>query len=108
MKRWGLVGGMEKIKMEVKRMEEEEGRWRWREKSASRNTGSKRERGMEQEWRRDGAYRLEITAGGGKKKERKERGREPKSDSLTATPNGFSGEREGEECRGGEGIMRGL
>lgn len=33
-KRWGLVGGMEKIKMEVKRMEEEEGRWRWREKSA--------------------------------------------------------------------------
>lgn len=77
------------------------------EKRAPEETQEVRERGMEEEWQRDGAYRLEITAGGGKERSEK-RGRERKSDSLTATPNGFSGEREGEECRGGEGIMRGL
>lgn len=32
-------------------------------------------------------------------RERKKRGREQKSDSLTAAPNGFSGEREGVERR---------
>ena len=45
----------------------------------------------------------------GREREKKseERGREQKSDSRTAAPNGFSGEREGREWRGGEGIMRG-
>lgn len=41
-------------------------------------------------------------------KKSEKRGRAQKSDSLTAAPNGFSGEREKEREMGGEGIMRGL
>lgn len=74
MKRWGLVGGMEKIKMEVKRMEGGRGGGGG-EKRAPEETQEVRERGMEEEWQRDGAYRLEITAGGGKKGAKRERER---------------------------------
>lgn len=49
--------------------------------------------------REGGAYCPETTAEGEEKSEKRRREREQKSDSLTAAPNGFSGEREGVKRR---------
>lgn len=66
-----------------------------------------RRNGRGKEGREEGAYCPETTAE--REKESEKRGREQKSDSLTAAPNGFSGEREKEGAerrrRHNEGAM---
>lgn len=89
-------------------MRREEGDGEGEEKRVPEETQEKRDGETEEERHSEGrAHCLRLWQ---REKKTEKRGREQKSDSLTAAPNGFSGEkeREGEKRRGREGIMRGL
>lgn len=95
----GWKGG--EIKMEVGQRgddvkKREEGGGKRRRDTPPEETQEERDGKTEEEWQRDGE-KGEPTAPRLRQREKKseERGREQKSDSLTAAPNGFSGEREG-------------
>lgn len=79
---------------------QEWGREREESRDCLEKHGRERDGETKEGWQRDGgkgepiALRLRQ-----RERERKKRGRAQKSDSLTATPNGFSGEREGVQRR---------
>lgn len=75
-------------------MEEEGSQMMWGHEGGGEETQEDRHGETEEEWQREGGKGAPIALR--LRQREKKRGREQKSDSLTATPNGFSGEKERE------------